>query len=158
MWNVGDASEQIGEPGLRTDSLSFAVMISIAMTAARSAPRSQPAKSQDLRPRANPRSTRLAALFVRQMRLVDEAGKPVPAAQHGVDRLGEDEFENAARAAMPPTLPAEVRSAPSAPATALRALSPLMPCSMSNNASMRLTASTRSSTATKVTADARAQH
>src|SRR5439155_6310488 len=37
-------------------SLSFAVAISVVMAAARSAPRSEPAKSHDLRPRAKSRS------------------------------------------------------------------------------------------------------
>ena len=38
--------------------LSLAVMIKVVMTAARSAPRSEPANSQDLRPRAKPRKAR----------------------------------------------------------------------------------------------------
>jgi hypothetical protein len=45
-------------------------MISVAMAAARSAPRSEPAKSQDFRPSVNPRRARSAALFV--------IGNPVP--------------------------------------------------------------------------------
>jgi hypothetical protein len=65
---IVDAREQVGKPSLRIDSLSLAVMISVAMAAARSAPRSEPANSQDLRPSAKPRSARSAALFVRQMR------------------------------------------------------------------------------------------
>jgi hypothetical protein len=44
------------------------VTIRVYMKAARSPPRSEPAKSQDFRPRAMPRSARSAALFVRQIR------------------------------------------------------------------------------------------
>ncbi len=58
-------------------SLSFAVAISVVIAAARAAPRSEPAKSHDLRPRAKPRSARSAALFVRQIR---------PSARKGVNR------------------------------------------------------------------------
>src|ERR1700757_4577835 len=47
-------------------SLNFAVVISVAIAAARSAPRSEPANCQDFLPNANPRSARSAALFVRQ--------------------------------------------------------------------------------------------
>ena len=68
-------------------SLSFAVMISIAMTATRSAPRSEPAKI------AAQGKTAQCALgrIVRETdaAIVDEASKPVPAAQHVVDRLGD---------------------------------------------------------------------
>nr|BAM13966.1 transposase [Pseudomonas sp. K-62] len=48
--------------------LSFAVTISVAMAAARSAPRPEPANSHALRPSAKPLSERSAALFVRQIR------------------------------------------------------------------------------------------
>ena len=47
-------------------SLSLGVMISVDMAAARSAPRSEPAKSHDFLPNANPRRARSAALFVRR--------------------------------------------------------------------------------------------
>ena len=49
-------------------SLSLAVMISVAMTAARWAPRSEPANSHAFRPRAKPRSARSAVLLLRQTR------------------------------------------------------------------------------------------
>jgi len=45
-----------------------AVAISVYIAAARSPPRSEPAKSQFLRPMAMPRSARSAALLVKQMR------------------------------------------------------------------------------------------
>ena len=48
--------------------LSLAVAISVYIAAARSPPRSEPAKSQFLRPMAMPRSARSAALLVKQMR------------------------------------------------------------------------------------------
>jgi hypothetical protein len=58
-------------------SLSLAViMISVAMTAARSAPRSDPANSQDLRPRAKPRRARSAALSRRPMQNVIRSLQP----------------------------------------------------------------------------------
>ena len=41
--------------------------VSVAMKAARSAPRSDPAKSHDFLPSAKPRNARSAALFVRQI-------------------------------------------------------------------------------------------
>ena len=43
--------------------MSFAVLIRVAIAAARSAPRSEPAKSHDFLPRAKPRSARSAALL-----------------------------------------------------------------------------------------------
>jgi hypothetical protein len=49
-------------------SLSFAVWTSVYMTAARSAPRSDPANSHDFLPSARPRSARSAALLEKQMR------------------------------------------------------------------------------------------
>ena len=70
-------------------SLSFAVVIRVAIAAARSAPRSEPAKSHDFLPRANPRSARSAALFDRQMRPSSRKRKGVPALEHVVDRLGD---------------------------------------------------------------------
>ena len=48
--------------------LSFVVMISVIINAARSAPRSEPAKSHDFLPSAKPLSARSAALLLRQMR------------------------------------------------------------------------------------------
>ena len=48
-------------------SSGFAFMISMTIKAARSAPRCDPAKSQDFRSRAEPRNARSAALFVRQI-------------------------------------------------------------------------------------------
>src|SRR6516164_972203 len=42
--------------------------MSVSMIAARSPPRSEPANNQDFRPRAIPRSSRSAALLLRQMR------------------------------------------------------------------------------------------
>ena len=63
IWPRASASEACG-----STSLSLAVMISVVMAAARSAPRSEPAKSHDFLPSANPRRARSAALFVRQTR------------------------------------------------------------------------------------------
>src|SRR5829696_4841415 len=57
-----DTREDVGEPGLRSTSLSFAVAISVATLAARSAPRSEPAKSHDRRPSAKPLRARSAAM------------------------------------------------------------------------------------------------
>src|SRR5439155_166651 len=53
-----------------TGSILFilAVTIRLYITAARSPPRSEPQNSQDLRPKAMPRTPRSAALFDRQMR------------------------------------------------------------------------------------------
>jgi hypothetical protein len=48
-------------------SLSRAVMMSVAKTAARSAPRSEPANNHAFLPRAKPRSSRSAALLVKQI-------------------------------------------------------------------------------------------
>ncbi len=50
-------------------SLSLAVWMSVCLTAARSAPRSDPANSHDFLPSDRPRSARSAALSVRQMRM-----------------------------------------------------------------------------------------
>ena len=47
---IVDAREHVGEPCLWIESWSFAVMISVAMTAARSAPRSEPANNHDFLP------------------------------------------------------------------------------------------------------------
>src|ERR1700677_1291312 len=65
---VVDAREHVGKPGLRVDIVELADMIKVAMTAARSSPRSEPANSQHLPPRAKPRRARSAALLVRQIR------------------------------------------------------------------------------------------
>ena len=71
-------------------SLSLAVWISVYMTAARSPPRSEPANSQALRPRAMPRSARSAALLVRQIRPSSRKRvKAIPALQHVVHGLGD---------------------------------------------------------------------
>ena len=47
--------EDVGAPGLGSTSLSLAVPMRVYITAARSPPRSEPAISQDLRPRKMPR-------------------------------------------------------------------------------------------------------
>lgn len=62
-WRVGDVGEDVGKPGLRSISLSLALMIKVLMKAARSAPRSDPATSHDLLPSAKPRNARSAALL-----------------------------------------------------------------------------------------------
>ncbi|KQX16519.1 hypothetical protein ASD01_08295 [Ensifer sp. Root423] len=49
-------------------SLSLALMISVAMKAARSAPRSEPVKSYAFLPRAKPRNARSAVLLLRHIR------------------------------------------------------------------------------------------
>jgi hypothetical protein len=43
LRDVGDATEHIGQPRLRIDVVEFRRLISVAMTAAPSAPRSEPA-------------------------------------------------------------------------------------------------------------------
>ena len=63
-------------------SFNLAVMISVATRAARSAPRSEPANSHDLRPSAKPLSARSAALFERQIR--PSSRKRVKAGCHAV--------------------------------------------------------------------------
>src|ERR1700736_2752212 len=66
-WSLMRASTSASQ-ACGSTSLSLAVMIKVAMTAARSAPRSDPANSRDLRPRAKPRRARSAALLVKQIR------------------------------------------------------------------------------------------
>jgi hypothetical protein len=61
-------------------SLILAVTITLYITAARSAPRSEPQNSHNLRPRAMPRTARSAALFDRQIR-------PSALAQHLVGEV-----------------------------------------------------------------------
>jgi hypothetical protein len=46
---VRNVSEDVGKPSPRVDVIELALMISVAMNAARSAPRSDPAKSHDYR-------------------------------------------------------------------------------------------------------------
>src|SRR4029077_17299515 len=79
-----------------------AVWINVYMIAARSPPRSEPANSHDLRPSAMPRSSRSAALLVKQIR--PSSRKHVKAAQRlrefwaraPADALGvKQEFEKA---------------------------------------------------------------
>jgi hypothetical protein len=65
LREVGDSGEHVGKPGLWVDVVELG-RHDVAMTAARSAPRSEPANSQDLRPKAKPRKARSAALLVRQ--------------------------------------------------------------------------------------------
>src|SRR5262245_23354726 len=85
IWPSTSASHACG-----STSLSLAVIISVVMAAARPAPRSEPAKSHDFLPSANPRRARSAALFVRQTPAIfDESGKPVPTLEHVVDWLGD---------------------------------------------------------------------
>jgi len=69
----GDAGKDSQACG--STSLSFAVMISVNMTAARSAPRSEPANSHAFLPRARPRNARSAELFVRLSATADPASK-----------------------------------------------------------------------------------
>src|SRR5262245_22336383 len=68
-------------------SLSFAVMISVAMMAARSAPRSEPANSHEFVSESEA-AQRAFRCIVRETDapVVDEAGEPLPTAQHVVDR------------------------------------------------------------------------
>src|SRR4051794_19532469 len=71
-------------------SLSLAVMISVVMAAARSAPRSEPAKSHDFLPqRKSSKSTLGCIVREADPAVFDEAGKPVPTLEHVVDRLGD---------------------------------------------------------------------
>jgi len=58
------------------------------MMAAWSAPRSEPANSQDLRPKAAQRAL-CRIIGQADSPVIDEAGEPVPAAQHVVDGLGD---------------------------------------------------------------------
>lgn len=65
---VRDAGQGIGEPRLvESTSFSHAVMMRVSMAAARSALRSEPAKSHAFLPQATPRSALSAALFVMQI-------------------------------------------------------------------------------------------
>src|SRR5918994_3914788 len=68
-------------------SFNLAVMISVATRSVRSAPRSEPAKSHDRRPRAKPLRARSAALLERQIR-PSWRKRAKPASKHVVDRLG----------------------------------------------------------------------
>src|SRR5262249_28381768 len=66
LWSLMRASTSASH-ACGSTPLSRAVWISVYMTAARSPPRSEPANSHDLRPSAMPRSSRSAALLVRQI-------------------------------------------------------------------------------------------
>jgi hypothetical protein len=83
-----DAGQHIGEPSLAIDVVQpRGVWISVYITAARSPPRSKPASSHDLRPSAMPRSSRSAALLVRQNPpVVEEAREGSPALEHVIHR------------------------------------------------------------------------
>ena len=50
---LGDARENVGEPGLRIDVVHLGGVIRLYITAARSPPRSEPQNSHDFRPKAN---------------------------------------------------------------------------------------------------------
>lgn len=69
-WSAMRASTSASQ-ACGSTSLSLAVMISVAPTAARSAPLSDPANSHALRPRAEPLSARSAALFAIARALMD---------------------------------------------------------------------------------------
>ena len=127
-------------------SLSFAVVISVVMAAARSAPRSEPAKSHDFLAKRKTSERPLGGV-VRQAdpAVVEEAGKAVPAPEHVVDRL-----DDGGRARQPGAFIAQPRFQRRPRSGALcscrtrrrsSALRPLMSRSMSNSRSMRLTAS-----------------
>ncbi len=126
-------------------SLSFAVMISVAMAAARSAPRSEPANSHDFLPSAKPRSARSAALFVRQIR--PSSRKPAKRSQRlACSRsawrpVAERESRARSSRSQAPDRRRAARFAPGGRAGAPRRSAPLMARSMSNSASMRFTAS-----------------
>jgi hypothetical protein len=64
---VGNAAQHVGEPSLRVDTVGAGGGDQRIHRGARSPPRSEPAKSQFLRPMAMPRSARSAALLVKQM-------------------------------------------------------------------------------------------
>jgi hypothetical protein len=126
-------------------SLSLAVVISVAMTAARSAPRSEPANSQDLRPNANPRRARSAALLLRQilpspMKRANRSqrlsmysiGSATEAERDRRERCSRSHASSAVRSGALRSLRIRSRSS---------AARPLMPRSISNRASIRLTAS-----------------
>ena len=68
LRQVGNAVEESASQSWGSTSLSFTVPTRVYITAARSPARSEPANSQDLRPRQILRSARSAASFVRQMR------------------------------------------------------------------------------------------
>ena len=95
-------------------SLSLAVMMSVFMTAALSAPRSEPANNHAFLSRAG-RAGRVQ-LIVRETdpAVLGEAGKTVPALEHVVDGLndvGGARAWSAARSAMSSVRPGAVRSA-----------------------------------------------
>src|SRR5258708_1727184 len=65
---VVDATEDVGEPGLRIDVVETGGLDKRVHEGGRCPPRSDPANSHALRPGAIPRRARSAALLVRQMR------------------------------------------------------------------------------------------
>ena len=69
-------------------SFSLAVEIRVTMNAARSAPRSEPANSQDLRPSAKPPERPFGGIVGQaDPAVLEERGKAAPPLQHVVDRL-----------------------------------------------------------------------
>jgi hypothetical protein len=84
---LGDAGEHVGEPGQGIDVIELCRMISVAMTAARSAPRSEPAWFASQCKSAQGALSRVvreadAAVF-------DEPREPISALEHVVDWLGD---------------------------------------------------------------------
>src|SRR5215472_11277363 len=69
--------------------LSLAEAISVYIEAARSPPRSEPAKSQFLRPMAMPRSARSAAIGQADAAVAEKAGEGGPALEHVIHGLGD---------------------------------------------------------------------
>ena len=67
-WMIGQAGEDVGEPGLRIDAVQLRGLDQGIHRGRAFATRSDPAKVQLWRPTAIPRSARSAALLLRQMR------------------------------------------------------------------------------------------
>ena len=129
-------------------SLSLAVPMRVYIAAVRPPPRSEPANNHDFRPRAKGLSALSAGLFVRQIRVVEETGKAVPALEHVIHRPGHG---GVARQSGPlgahPGLELgdDQRAAlPAGTARRRSAFWPLISRSMSNRASIRFTAASAS--------------
>ena len=86
---VDDPGDDVGEVGLRIDSVEFAGSISEAMIAQCSPPPSEPAKRAFLRLRAMGRMARRRVGVDLDAAIVKESGEPLPSRERVADRLGE---------------------------------------------------------------------
>ena len=85
------ADHQSAQPVVRScfTSSSLAVAISVYIAAARSPPRSEPAKSRFLRPMSMPRNARLGGVIGQaDAAIAEKAGEGGPALEHVVDGFG----------------------------------------------------------------------